>query len=317
MLRQIFRNIRKIPSSLLSKQDTETIKNLLDKDSLVLLDLGAAGGVEPRWKKIASVTSYIGFEPDTRAREITPNSNFTNYELLPFAAGEHKGIRKLYVTKDEGKSSMFLPNYEFLQRFPNVGRFKTIKEIELEIDSIDNTVSKKIDFIKLDIQGSELNALEGGKSALDNVLGIEVEVEFVHLYADQPLFGSVHKILRDHKFEFIDFINLCRWERDSLRGLGQLVFADALFLKSPETVMKKNLSESHIKKYLSILYIYNRFDLIEKCFLQQPNLKNTLKSFYKLQKNKRKVLYFINKLNRLVSAFYSLFGIEFRSHVIY
>ena len=128
MLRQIFRNIRKIPSTLLSKQDTKTIKNLLDRDSIVLLDLGAAGGVEPRWKKIAPVISYIGFEPDTRAQEFTPNSNFTNYELLPFAAGEHKGIRKLYVTKDAGKSSMFLPNYEFFRGFQTLADLKPLKK---------------------------------------------------------------------------------------------------------------------------------------------------------------------------------------------
>jgi len=317
VLKQIFNSIRKFPLALQARKEKKTIINLLGKDSIVLLDLGAAGGIEPRWKKIASTISYFGFEPDARSQEVIPNTSFAHYELLPFAAGKMNSTRNLYVTKDEGKSSTYVPNYEFLERFPEVDRFDTIKEIELEINSIDEIFSKQIDFIKLDIQGSELDALEGADKSLRNVLGVEVEVEFMHLYAGQPLFGSVHKFLEDRGFEFVDFINLCRWERDSLTGLGQLVFADALFLKAPETVMNMNLPETDVKKYLSILYIYNRFDLIEKCFSQHPNLKNSLASFYKLQKNRRKRLILINKLNRLVSAFYSLLGIEFRSHVIY
>jgi FkbM family methyltransferase len=303
--------------ALQTRKERKVILNLLGKDSIVLLDLGAAGGIEPRWKKIASAISYFGFEPDARAQEVNPNTSFTHYELLPFAAGKINSTRKLYVTKDEGKSSMYRPNYEFLERFPKVDRFDTIEEIELEINAIDNIFLKPIDFIKLDIQGSELDALEGADKSLRNVLGVEVEVEFMHLYAGQPLLSSVHKFLEDRGFEFIDFINLCRWERDSLTGLGQLVFADALFLKAPETIMKMSSPEADIRKYLSILYIYNRFDLIEKCFSQSPNLKNSLAIFYNLQKNRRKRLILINKLNRLVSAFYSLLGIEFRSHVIY
>jgi hypothetical protein len=187
----------------------------------------------------------------------------------------------------------------------------------LQVKRVDSQDFNDIDFMKLDIQGGELNALKGADGILDNVLGVEVEVEFSKLYIGQPLFGSIYDFLAERDFEFVDFVNLCRWERNSHLGLGQLVFGDALFIKSPEKILLDELSEEKIRKYLAILYIYNRFDLIERVFLGKQNLKTSLGAFYRLKKKKMKKLRAINTANRIVTAVYSLFGVEFRSHVIY
>ena len=88
-------------------------------------------------------------------------------------------------------------------------------------------------------------------------------------------------------------------------------------MKSPESVLQRNLSDSTIRKYLAILFIYNRFDLIEIIFLQKPNLRIEVKHFYRYQKRKAILFYFIHKVNRVITALYSLIGIELRSHVIY
>jgi FkbM family methyltransferase len=317
MLLTIFRTIKRLPAARRAKRDTEIITSLLGVDTINLVDLGAAGGVEPRWKKISSALNYTGLEPDERVQEILPSASFSKYELLPFAAGELEGSQNLYITKDGGKSSTFLPNQEFLERFPDSGRFEVIDKTYLQTKLIDNIIFSNIDFIKLDIQGSELSALRGATNKLGEVLGIEVEVEFSKLYIDQPLFGTVHEFLSEHDFEFYDFIILARWERQSLKGIGQLVFGDALYLKSPESVLQRNLSDSTIRKYLAILFIYNRFDLIEIVFLQKSNLRIEVKHFYRYQKRKAILFYFIHKVNRAITALYSLIGIELRSHVIY
>jgi len=317
MLRKIAIRGRALIYKRASNRDTKVIKELLGQDSLLFVDLGAAGGIEPRWEKISSMLRYVGFEPDSRARENLPNIKFASYELLSGVVGEKKAIQKLYLTNDEGKSSNYHPNETFLNRFQNPGRFTVIKEIDLEANSIDAMILEPMDFIKLDIQGSELNALKGAANSLSSVLGIEAEVEFAELYDKQPLFGSLSEFLKKHDFEFIDFVNLRRWERNSFNGLGQLVFGDGLFLKSPEWVIEQKFSGPEIRKYLCILYLYNRFDLIEKIFDEQPNLHKALQRFYKSHKKKRNTLYSINKFNFLVSGVYKLLGLEYRSHVIY
>lgn len=317
MLRKIAIGGRALIYKRVSNRDTKVIKDLLGQESILFLDLGAAGGIELRWEKISSVLRYVGFEPDSRARESLPNTKFASYELLFSVVSENKATQKLYITSDEGKSSNYHPNEVFLNRFPNPSRFTVIKELESEANSIDAMITKPVDFIKLDIQGSELNALKGAANSLRSVLGIEAEVEFSELYNKQPLFGSVSEFLKKHDFEFIDFVNLRRWERNSFNGLGQLVFGDGLFLKSPEWVLEQKFSGPEIRKYLCILYLYNRFDLIERIFDEQPNLYRVLQKFYKSYKKKRSTLYSINKFNSLVSGFYKFLGAEYRSHIIY
>jgi FkbM family methyltransferase len=316
-MRNLIRILRHFTSFKHSIFDTKVLTSLLNKNAINLLDVGAAGGIEPRWKKISRKINYFGFEPDERARMTTPNTKFSGYQLSPFAVGDSDSQAMLNVTKNEGKSSFFFPNQDFLERFPNPSRFSVSKQIELQIKRVDSQDFDEIDFMKLDIQGGELSALKGAEGIFSKVLGVEVEVEFSKLYINQPLFGSIHDFLVERNFEFIDFVNLCRWERKSQLGLGQLVFGDALFLKSPEKIILDELSEEKIRKYLAILYIYNRFDLIERVFLSDQKLKTSLGTFYRLKKKKMRKLRAINMVNRIVTLVYSLCGVEFRSHVIY
>lgn len=72
------------------------------------------------------------------------------------------------------------------------------------------------------------------------------------MYIDQPLFGDITSFLSSKGFEFIDFINLCRWERESHNGYGQCVFGDALYLKSPELVIDQKLEDKRISSYFSL-----------------------------------------------------------------
>jgi FkbM family methyltransferase len=316
-MRNLIKMLRHFTSRKHSSFDTKALSSLLNKNAINLLDIGAAGGIEPRWKTISKKINYFGFEPDERVRVTNPKTKFSGYHLSPFAVGDSDSHAMLNVTKDNRKSSFFFPNQDFLERFPNPARFSVSKQIELQVKRIDSQDFNDIDFMKLDIQGGELNALKGADGILDNVLGVEVEVEFSKVYIGQPLFGSIYDFLAEREFEFVDFVNLCRWERKSHLGLGQLVFGDALFIKSPEKILLDELSEEKIRKYLAILYIYNRFDLIERVFLGNQNLKTSLGAFYQLKNRKMKKLRAINMVNRIVTAVYSLFGVEFRSHVIY
>ena len=54
----------------------------------------------------------------------------------------------------------------------------------------------RVDFIKLDTQGSELDILHGAGSLLDNCSGLQLEVMFSPLYEGQPLFADVDAYLR-------------------------------------------------------------------------------------------------------------------------
>jgi hypothetical protein len=95
-----------------------------------------------------------------------------------------------------------------------------------------------IDFLKLDTQGSELAILQGALYCLAGVVGVKVEVEFIETYRAQPLFAEVDIFMRQQGFQLYD-LKRYFWKRNSRTksgGKGQLIFADALYFRSLDSL---------------------------------------------------------------------------------
>jgi hypothetical protein len=70
--------------------------------------------------------------------------------------------------------------------------------------------------------------LEGATTILtDSVFGLEIEVEFVHMYENQPLFEDVDAFVKKFGFYLFD-LKPYYWKRSSGKGYGkskgQLIF---------------------------------------------------------------------------------------------
>ena len=142
-------------------------------------------------------------------------------------------------------------------------------------------------------------------------------MEFTDLYIDQPLFGEVSTHLKQHGFELDDFTNLCRWERDSFSGLGQIIFGDALFLRTPEFVLSKNPDNQTICSYLTILALYNRFDLIDYVGANLDNHhKMEFEKFFLAAAKYRKHFYKVNLLIRKINGFFKILNPTFKLHLL-
>lgn len=279
--------------------------SLPDFDGVSLIDIGAAGGLEPRWRQVAQHTKYVGFEPDERAHKLLANQHSIckEYAIHPFAIWSSAGEIEINLARKPQVSSAFAPNASLLDKFLDSSRFDRVNSATVPTKTLDALSVSSPDFIKLDIQGAELEALLGAESTLSSCVGIELEVEFSEIYSGQPLFGEVSRFLTNSGFEFYDFLNLCRWERDSFSGIGQLVFGDALFLRTPENFLASNPSIQKISSYLSILVLYNRFDLIE---ITKHNLMYShgihFQKFFKSASKLRNHFNNLNKLLRVVNS---------------
>jgi FkbM family methyltransferase len=75
------------------------------------------------------------------------------------------------------------------------------------------------DLLWMDIQGAELMALEGAGDRLKDVKLIHTEVEFVEIYAGQPLFPEIKGWLEARGFVFLGFTTYSR-------HFGDAVFAN-------------------------------------------------------------------------------------------
>lgn len=51
----------------------------------------------------------------------------------------------------------------------------------------------QVDFLKIDVQGSELMILENGRKKLADCVALQTAVSFVALYKNQPMFGDIDR----------------------------------------------------------------------------------------------------------------------------
>jgi len=244
------------------------------KYPIKLIDVGAKGGLQSNWKNVEKYLQVVGFEPDNRAfrdleKNASPKRIYINKALY-----EHKGAVDFHVTKKEGNSSIFIPNRTFLEQFPDPGRFDVSKISKIEVDSIDNQLKKHtvedVDFIKVDAQGADLSILKGSVKTLENVFGLEIEVEFSRIYEKQPLFSDVDQFVRGFGFQFFD-LKPYYWKRKAGKKYGgpkgQLIFANALYLlglndfrKRLDRVQDDMLLKSKILKFITVALLYGYAD---------------------------------------------------------
>lgn len=262
----------------------KNLANKLIKNKIIFIDIGAAGDLISRWKKIENKISTIAFEPDKEAFIKLKKKRKDSKKIFNIALSNKKGQKKFYICKDEEKSSFYKPNYEFLKYYPDPDRYRIKKTIKFGVNKLDNIGNFNADFIKIDTQGSELEILKGGKNNLKNCLGLEIEVEFREIYKNQKLFDDVFKFLNKTGFEFVDFSEKTYWNYNNSNKIGQnLIFANALFLKND--IFIKKLSKKKINKFLLILLLYNKINLVENIINQmsarrKKGFKNLLLIFF-------------------------------------
>ena len=66
--------------------------------------------------------------------------------------------------------------------------------------------SPKIDLLKIDVQGAELDLLLGAKKTLNKKLNILIEIHFLRSYENSPLFCDINSFLSKKGFIFKDFM---------------------------------------------------------------------------------------------------------------
>jgi hypothetical protein len=122
--------------------------------------------------------------------------------------------------------------------FAHRGLFEVEKELPIPIVTLDSELKRLGsvgDFIKADVQGYELEVLRGGTEALSTSIGCELEVCFIELYKNQPLFSEIDQWMRSKGF-FLADLERVWWRRAAapieIQQRGSLVYGDAIYLKN-------------------------------------------------------------------------------------
>ena len=281
------------------------IKKIIYNNSNIKIkyyDIGASGGLQPRANNFIEVLNPIFIEPDTSAFSQLEEKGYNAINCALWSEEKEKTFR---ITKNQQNSSIYAPNYEFVNKYKDPERFQIKEEIKMNCNTLDNIIEKNNEsyFMKLDTQGSEYEILKGGNNVINNAIGFEIEIEFKDIYLNQPLFNEVNQFLISNNFILIDFLNLLKWERDNYRNYGEIICVDALYLRRPEYILD-NLDLSNEQKYANliryviILAMYKRLDLLKYMKKNMSNdykICNCIESIVEILDKRFKILYYLQE----------------------
>lgn len=255
---------------------SDVVTDLLRPERLTaVVDIGANPiDSDPPYKQMLAnrLCTLVGFEPQTDAHASLNARKSSLETYLPYAVGDGKPAT-LKVCQAPGMSSLFTPEPRVLGCFPLFSHFGTVlKEIPVETRTLDSLSEiDAIDFLKIDVQGSELAVFRNGTSRLANTVAVQTEVSFIPLYKNQPVFGDVDLALRTLGFVPHMFANINKRmilpvhsSDNPYASLNQLLEADVVYVRDFTRPDKMN---SEQLKHLALVahHCYASYDLAANC----------------------------------------------------
>ena len=235
-----------------------------------ILDVGAALIERPPYQSLvdAGRARIFGFEPDQQACEQLNREYGNPHRFFPFFVGGG-GPAIFHETNWAPTGSLYEPNSRLLEKFQNLAEVVTpVATHAVNTTRLDDIADiGDIDFIKIDVQGSELVVFENASRALSSALLIQTEVEFVELYKGQPMFADVDTFLRANGFQFHTMNGVSGRAFKPLIANGdvnsafrQSLWADALYVR--DWMRLEDLSETKLRNYAILAHdILRSYDL--------------------------------------------------------
>ena len=252
------------------------IDELLNLDTLPsVVDVGANPiDGDPPYKKLLDLglCRVTGFEPQVEALAELHRMAGDLETYLPYALGNGSPIT-LNICAGTGMTSALAPDFNTLSLFTRLERLAHV-ERQVTVDTVrldDIAEIDHIDFLKIDVQGYELEIIKNGTKKLKDCSVIQLEVSFTALYENQPIFGDIDLYLRSVGFVPHCFAALKNWpitpcviNGNDATPLNQLLEADAVYVR--DFTARTTASDRQLKNMALVgHYCYGSFDLTMRC----------------------------------------------------
>ena len=248
------------------------LKNLINNETpLVICDIGASS-VDPTAfidELIKNVDCFLyGFEPNEE--EFIKLNSTDKKKYFNYAVGNGQ-IETLNICSAPGMTSILEPDFEYLKLFHGFSDWaKVTKKVKVQTKKLDDVnFDKKIDFLKIDVQGYEHEVIKNGNKTIKDCLVVQIETSPIPLYKNEKSFAHVCLQLENLGFQLHSFnqINTRCFKPVILQnniysGLNHLFQLDCVFVKKLNLFDKFDLEQ--LKKIgLILFYSFGSYDLVD------------------------------------------------------
>lgn len=149
-----------------------------------------------------------------------------HWAVVRSAVGPQSGLANMHVAANAGASSSILPMLDLHTRAAPEAKY--VADETVEVAALDDIARSHMRdgsrvFVKIDVQGFELQVLAGGMATLARSLLVQIEMSLLPLYETAPGFREVLEFMDQHGFHLVGL------EPGIAAHSGVLLQADGLF----------------------------------------------------------------------------------------
>ena len=167
--------------------------------SLTLVDVGASLEPFPPFQPLLGHATYVGFDPDRR--EMHTEAGASGRRVIvdkAVVAESDRPTTRFFLTRNPTCSSTLRPAADIVGSYLHAGRFEVVDEAEVPATTLGRALASadldRVDWIKLDTQGTDLRLLHGLDEPLfSTVMAVDAEPGFDQYYEGEDTFGDLHR----------------------------------------------------------------------------------------------------------------------------
>lgn len=266
---------------------TKYLSTYFRADPLVVVDIGARGGLDAKWLTLGDSLKAYCFEADAGECKRLNESGPPNVNHIAACIAGSSGTATLYETRLNLSSGLYRTNNWFFGRLLNAPNADLVGMREVETVTLEQMREvhdiPEPDFIKLDVEGAELGILKA--TDLGGTFGFYSEVRFHREINGSPAFWELDQYAKGKGFMLYDLL----YTKQSRKALpykgpiahwtdgrrfyaytvsGQIMDGDALYFRDP---LLFKLSRNQILKAACMFELWNLNDCAAELLLARKD----------------------------------------------